>query len=107
MGPVVSERISVADDRAGKDERAQRMDARPEDGEQLPEPVAEDVDWSSWANLWQVPSIMVSLIVIAIGLYVAMQRAPENDFDGAFDRVDELIATEQFDLAAVQLNNII
>ena len=94
----------MADDRAGKDKDGQR-----EAGEKAPieGEVTETVDWSSWSNLWQVPSIIVSLIVIGIGLYVAMQRAPENDFDGAFQRVDELIAAEQFDLAAVQLNEVI
>ncbi len=94
----------MADDRAGKD-----RDGLREAGDQPPieSEVTEVVDWSSWSNLWQVPSIIVSLIVIGIGLYVAMQRAPENDFDGAFDRLDELIASEQFDLAAVQLNEVI
>ncbi len=94
----------MADDRAGK-----HRDGLREAGEQPPveSQVTENVDWSSWSNLWQVPSIIVSLIVIGIGLYVAMQRAPENDFDGAFDRVDELIANEQFELAAVQLNEVI
>jgi len=104
IGAVVSERISVADDRAGKD-----RDGLREAGEQPPieGEGTEAVDWSSWSNLWQVPSIIASLIVIGIGLYVAMQRAPENDFDGAFQRVDELIASEQFELAAVQLNKVI
>jgi len=94
----------VADDRADKD-----RDGLREAGDQAlnEDEVTEAVDWSAWSNLWQVPSIIVSLIVIGIGLYVAMQRAPENDFDGAFQRVDELIAAEQFDLAAVQLNEVI
>ena len=94
----------MADDRARKDrdELREAGDQPPIDSE-----ATEVVDWSSWSNLWQVPSIIVSLIVIGIGLYVAMQRAPENDFDGAFDRVDELIAGEQFELAAVQLNEVI
>ncbi len=94
----------MADDRARRD-----RDGLREAGEQPPvdTETTEAVDWSAWSNLWQVPSIIVSLIVIGIGLYVAMQRAPENDFDGAFDRVDELIVSEQFELAAVQLNEVI
>jgi len=94
----------VADDRARRD-----RDGLREAGEQplTDSEAITDVNWSSWSNLWQVPSIIVSLIVIVIGLYVAMQRAPENDFDGAFNRVDELIANEQFDQAAVQLNDVI
>ena len=96
----------MADDRAGKDKAALR-----EDGEERPaneEAAAEEaVDWSSWSNLWQIPAIAVSAVVIAGGLYVTMLRAPENDFHGAFDRVDHFIATEQFDLAAAQLNEVV
>ncbi len=102
---VVSERISVDDDRARSPGEGPR-----EDGEQLPEEAAagqDAVDWSSWSNLWQVPAIGVSLVVIATALYVATRRAPENDFQGAFDRLDQLIANEQFDVAAVQLNEVI
>jgi tetratricopeptide (TPR) repeat protein len=36
-----------------------------------------------------------------------MQRSPDNDFDGVLDQVDRLIETEQFDLAANQLNEVI
>ena len=95
----------MADDRAAKDRAALR-----EDGEETPtEDVAAEqaVDWSSWSNLWQIPAIAVSAVVIAVGLYVAMLRSPENDFQGAFDRVDHFIETEQFDLAATQLNEVV
>jgi tetratricopeptide (TPR) repeat protein len=64
-------------------------------------------DWSSWSNLWQVPAIVLSALVIAAGLYVALQRAPDNDFDGALDQVDRLLVSRQFDLAAAQLNEVI
>jgi tetratricopeptide (TPR) repeat protein len=70
-------------------------------------PEGPEEDWSSWSNLWQVPAIVLSIIVIAAGLYVAMQRSPGNDFDGALDQVDRLIANERFDLAATQLNEVI
>jgi tetratricopeptide (TPR) repeat protein len=100
-----SERISqVVDDRSSKGDDTVIEDAA------APAPVDREVpeeDWSSWSNLWQVPAIVLSIIVIAAGLYVAMQRTPDNDFDGALDQVDRLIETERFDLAAAQLNEVI
>ncbi len=95
----------MADDRPRS-----RRDGLREDNEPVTDEAAagEDaVDWSNWSNLWQVPAIGVSLVVIAVALYVATRRAPENDFQGAFDRLDQLIASEQFDAAAVQLNEVI
>ncbi len=67
----------------------------------------QPTDWSSWSNLWQVPTIVASVLVIILGLYVALQRAPTNDFDGALDQVDILIQQQEFQLAARQLNEII
>ncbi|MHC4430121.1 MAG: hypothetical protein ACYS0D_16215, partial [Planctomycetota bacterium] len=79
------------------------VDDRPPVGEDsargdVAEPASVDLDgpeedWSSWSNLWQVPAIVISAIVIAAGLYVAMQRSPDNDFDGVLDQVDRLIET--------------
>ncbi len=95
----------MADDRAGKDTDGLREDRERPTGEDVA--AEEAVDWSSWSNLWQIPAIAVSAVVIAVGLYVAMLRAPDNDFQGAFDLVDHLIGTEQFDLAAAQLNEVV
>jgi tetratricopeptide (TPR) repeat protein len=97
----------VVDDRSGalrQDPRGAAPPAAPAGA--LP-PDAPSVNWSSWSNLWQVPAILVSLIVIAAGLYVAMKRAPKNDFDGALDQIDALLAAEKFDLAAAQLNQVV
>ncbi len=95
----------MADDRPRSRRGSLREDSEPVTDEAA---AGEDaVDWSNWSNLWQVPAIGVSLVVIAVALYVATRRAPENDFQGAFDRLDQLIASEQFDAAAVQLNEVI
>jgi tetratricopeptide (TPR) repeat protein len=91
------------------DDRPSGSDTAPDDADA---PASADLDgpeedWSSWSNLWQVPAIVLSAVVIAAGLYVAMKRSPDNDFDGALDQVDRLIETEQFDLAATRLNEVI
>ena len=60
-----------------------------------------------WSNLWQLPTIIGSIILILLGLRVAVDRAPENDFQGAFAQIDRLIASGDFELAAQQLNEVI
>ena len=55
--------------------------------------------WTRWSNLWQVPTIVASLVLIGLGLHVAGQRTPENDFDGALDTVDALLADGELDVA--------
>jgi tetratricopeptide (TPR) repeat protein len=94
----------VVDDRSSEGDGSglEDADAQAPVDRDLPEE-----DWSSWSNLWQVPAIVLSMIVIAAGLYVAMHRSPDNDFDGALDQVDLLLETELFDLAAAQLNEVI
>lgn len=60
-------------------------------------------EWTSWSNLWQVPAIALSVVLISLGLYVASSRRPANDFDGVLDHVDHLIATAAFDTARQEL----
>jgi tetratricopeptide (TPR) repeat protein len=94
----------VDDDRPPEGDDSAKIDTDAPESADLDGP---EEDWSSWSNLWQVPAIVLSVIVIAAGLYVAMHRSPENDFDGALDQVDRLIETESFDVAAAQLNEVI
>ncbi|MHC5001728.1 MAG: tetratricopeptide repeat protein [Planctomycetota bacterium] len=80
--------------------------ARPDDMTVDELPAAESPeDWSSWSNLWQVPTIVASLVLIAAGVLMATRRGPENDFDGALDQVDELIATGDLDPARARLTD--
>ncbi len=95
----------VADDRRPEGDGSPR-DQPLRDATELPVE-GEAPDWSSWSNLWQIPAILISAVIIGIGLYVTMQRAPENDFNGALDQVDRLIVAENFDTAAAQLNQVI
>src|SRR5262245_26957828 len=101
----------VVDDRSAHAREAPRgpaAAAAPPPPAEAPAPEAAPpaVNWTSWSNLWQIPAIVLSLIVIAAGLYVATRRAPRNDFDGALDQVDAMLAAEQFDAAAAQLNGV-
>ena len=93
----------VADGRPRERESSADRSEEPVDA-----PVDESaVDWSSWSNLWQIPAIALSGVVIVLGLIVAMRRAPTNDFDGALNQVEQLIEAADFELAAMQLNEVI
>ncbi len=60
-----------------------------------------------WGNLWQVPAIAASLLLIVAGLYVASRRAPEQDFDGVLEQVAERISAGDLDGARGQLEQVI
>ncbi|MHC5023170.1 MAG: tetratricopeptide repeat protein [Planctomycetota bacterium] len=62
---------------------------------------------SSWSNLWQIPTIVASGVLIAIGVYVAMNRAPAHDFGGALSQVEQLIEAGRFDDARARLTDVI
>ena len=62
---------------------------------------------SPWGDLWQVPTILLSGLLILLGLYLATKRAPENDFDGALDQIDRLTASGRFDLAGSRLTDVV
>ncbi len=70
-------------------------------------PVTEPLDPTSWSNLWQVPTIAISLVLIVVGVWLAIARAPRNDFDGALDQVDRFIADGELDAARDQLHLVI
>jgi len=60
-------------------------------------------EWTAWGNLWQIPAIVLSIILIAIGISVASHRAPKDDFSGALDQVARLIGSGMFDDAQALL----
>ena len=63
--------------------------------------------WSSWSNLWQVPTILLSMVLIGVGIALAISRNPGNDFDGALNQVDDLIAVGDFETARQRLVDVI
>jgi tetratricopeptide (TPR) repeat protein len=68
---------------------------------------AEAADFSSWGNLWQVPAIVISLVLIGLGLLVASHRGPKYDFGGALDQVDQFIVAGEFETAKTRLEMVI
>jgi len=83
------------------DDQTARQEAdAPVDGESPAAPDgAESLD-RSWSNLWQIPTIVVSLTLIVGGIVIARRGAPTHDFEGAYAQIEDLVGTGQFELAA-------
>ena len=64
---------------------------------------ASDPQWRSWGSLWQIPTILISALLILSGVIVGIKQKPQFDYDMALTHVEKLIANKQFDNALVQL----
>jgi TolA-binding protein len=58
-------------------------------------------------SLWQVPAILLSLTLIVSGMYVAGQRTPTDDFDGALRQIEEFIVQGQLETAEHRLREVV
>lgn len=58
-------------------------------------------------NLWQIPAIAASAILIGAALWSVSRSAPGNDFDGVLDETRELIAAGRLDDASDRLQNVL
>lgn len=70
-------------------------------------PVDGAVAPSGWADLWQIPTILLSLALITVGVVVAIQRAPQDDFDGALRAVETMLTDGHLDAAGQQLRDVL
>ncbi|MBT8486204.1 MAG: tetratricopeptide repeat protein [Phycisphaerales bacterium] len=61
----------------------------------------------TWSSVWQVPAILLSIALIAVGLVVAGRRAPEDDFGAALAEVEELIGVGEFSAARLRLEEVL
>ncbi len=92
------------------DQDLKRGPERPRDGEADEEAASNadpSADWSAWGNLWQVPAIVLSVALIFLGISIATQSEPKNDFFGALNQVEQLIDAGRLELAQSQLNDVI
>ena len=102
MSRQACERISVTDQDHDAIQDASRsdpnegddvsVDAPPRSRERLP-----------WTSAWQIPTILLSLALIAIGLYHAGREKPGHDFDGALTQIEAMISSGEFEVAATRL----
>jgi len=71
-------------------------------------PVADPAPaWSSWSNLWQLPVIAASFVLIVIGVRTTIHPASANDFGGVFQQIDQLISASQFETARSLLRDMV
>lgn len=60
-----------------------------------------------WTNLWQVPAIFISLVLIALALRVAISRMPQDDFDVVLTEVEQLLEAGHLDTAGEILRQVL
>ncbi len=82
-------------------------DAPPADAEEWSDGESAPVDWTSTSQLWQVPTILLSLALIAVGVIVAIQRAPDDDFGAALAEVETWISDGKLDQAGRRLRDVL
>jgi tetratricopeptide (TPR) repeat protein len=70
-------------------------------------PASDDAQWSQWGNLWQVPSLLLSMTLIAAGIFVASSRSQPHDFDGALSEIEQLITLGELDAASNRIQDVI
>ncbi len=89
----------MADDRAAK---------QPDEGKQGSRAQNADADTSksatpAWGDLWQVPTIIISIILISVGIYIATLDSPEEGSQSALAQAGQLIHGGYFDEASTLL----
>jgi tetratricopeptide (TPR) repeat protein len=60
-------------------------------------------EWTSWSNLWQVPTILASVVLIAVGLWIGSGGGPTANVDSFLDQVDDLLLAGNLDDAKLAL----
>src|SRR5688500_3729462 len=70
-----------------------------------PPAAAAQPNWSGWSNLWQIPSLMISSALIALGVYAAIGAAP--DIDATLALAQQAIASGDFESAHDQLHDVL
>ncbi|TVQ54602.1 MAG: tetratricopeptide repeat protein [Phycisphaerales bacterium] len=85
----------------------QQNDAPPPDAEEWSDDESAPVDWTSPSQLWQVPTILLSLALIAVGVIVAIQRAPDDDFGAAMAEVEIWIGDGKLEQAGRRLRDVL
>jgi len=66
-----------------------------------------DPQWSSWSNLWQVPAIVLSVALIALGVYTAVDRPEPPALSELLDTAEALLADNQLDGTAEHLEQTV
>lgn len=103
----------MADGRAKKDspQGAQPTGAAPEvqsrDAAAPDAAAVESAGKPTWANLWQIPTILASLGLIVAAIVIATRDKPANDFDGALAYVEQLIVEGSLEEAGTVLREMI
>lgn len=81
------------------------MSGEPVEVSQEPSRAPSEPLRDGWRDRWQLPTLLASLLVLSVGLYVWVRGAPPPDFPGAFNHVQKLIDAAKYEEAIAFLND--
>ncbi len=62
----------------------------------------------SWSQLWQMPALVLGLLVFGVWLYLTVSAPkPKNDFTGGLDSISQYLKANNFDAARESINRIL
>ncbi len=61
---------------------------------------------TSWTSVWQLPVLMVGMVLLGVGLYLAAPRYVPPDFHGMLDTVDQYLEADNPEEARVRMDTL-
>lgn len=99
-GPAAADsHLDLGDNKAERGSRAPGDDTQTGEKTDTPRP--------TWANVWQIPTIILSAILIVWGIRSAMGPTEALDFDATLAAIEQHIADGEHERAALQLRTAI
>lgn len=59
-----------------------------------------------WGHIWQMPVLIVGVLLLAVGIWMAVPQRETDDFPGALVALEQYLAAQNFAEARAQLNRI-
>ena len=64
------------------------------------------IDQSAWSTIWQLPVLLLGVVMLGAGTFLAMPGSDAVDFPGAMDNVEHYFAANNLEAAEEQLKAI-
>ncbi|MBB6430728.1 tetratricopeptide repeat protein [Algisphaera agarilytica] len=62
---------------------------------------------TSWTAVWQLPVLLVGMVLLGVGLYLAKPRYTPPDFHGMLDTVDQYLEADNPEEARIRMDTLV
>ncbi|MEM9419237.1 MAG: tetratricopeptide repeat protein [Planctomycetota bacterium] len=62
---------------------------------------------TSWTAVWQLPVLLVGVVLLGVGLYLAKPRYTPPDFHGMLDTVDQYLEADNLEEARLRMDKLV